>query len=156
MARCIKQNHAAQRHCEKQSVSPAVRASVGMFFRGPHSAYEVVPCERERYSFPPQGTAFSSTGSPFAWTNFWQWGKRGRTASLLLLTLSLLRAPLLFTLAAEEDDEPGERSHHLITIPYPDNTHKGADPIIDFPDDSAAGHCSSMHPACFDSPATVC
>ena len=83
-------------------------------------------------------------------------GKAGRTAIFVLLTLLLLRAPLLFTLAAEEDDEPGERSHHLITIPYPDNTHKGADPIIDFLDDSAAGHCSSMHLACFDSPAIAC
>lgn len=106
MARCIKQNHAAQRHCEKQSVSSAVRASVGMFFRGPHSAYEVVPCERERYSFSP------GHWSPFARTNFWQnRGEAGRTMAFELLTLLLLREPFVFTLAADEDDEPGERSH---------------------------------------------
>ena len=75
-------------------------------FRGPHSAYEVVPCERERYSFSP------GHWSPFARTNFWQnRGEAGRTMAFELLTLLLLREPFVFTLAADEDDEPGERSH---------------------------------------------
>ena len=61
MARCIKQNHAAQRHCEKQSVSSAVRASVGMFSEGLIALMRLFPAKGSGIP-SPQGTGRRSHG----------------------------------------------------------------------------------------------
>ena len=88
-AQGIKPNRASHRHCERRSVSPAVRASVGMFFRGLRSTYGVNPCERERYSFSP------GHWLPFAQTDCWQSRGNGADTSTVIVDIVVVEGAVI-------------------------------------------------------------
>ena len=129
----LKPNPAFQRHCERRSVSPVVRASIGMFFRGARRAYGVVPCERERYSFSP------GHWLPFARTDCWQARENGAYATFVVVDIVVENRRCSRSRYSSDCCRATEATTQ--TIPYPDE-HPIQIQIPDLMLPASVCHCS--------------